>query len=424
MFDNSLHSRLLLLAGLACLAAAPAAAQTTTVPALTVTQLTPSNDDEGSFGPPIGFGAAVGISGTTAVVGIPLYDLLDASGNAAAEEGRVAVFTQGSDGTWTRTASVIPADRQSNESLFGDSLALANNILIVGSSLATRIFVNEGGTWTQTATLPQTPAPVAFNGETYPNIAFDGHYFAFVANAPTSSGGSGSNAPAYLLYVYSVGASGQPQLIGTLSPSNLAPGGIALVNGILAVKGLDSSGNGSVYVYSENSSTPTVPQVLSSGESTPDSTFGDSIAIWNQTILVGAPGADGQPNDNTGGYFSGAAYVFALGSNGWVQTQKIVPNNSASFATAVALSQAGALISAPYSDDNFADILGNTQIYVWQGNQLVFAQNMPGYPPPTGTSMALSSNAAIIGTFQDAAQYGFYEYADIITVTPGSSASP
>ena len=422
MFDNSLHSKLLLLAGLACLAINIAGAQTSTVPALTVTQLTPTNDDEGSFGPPIGFGAVVGISGRTAVVGIPLYFLPDPTETFALEEGRVGVYTQGSDGTWTRTASVIPADRQPNEYEFGGALALENNILIVGSVAAVRIFVNEGGTWTQTATLPEAVAPLVPHGETYSNIAFDGHYFAFVGNAPTSAGGSGSTAPAYLLYIYSVDARGQPKLLDTLSPSNLAPGGMALANGILAVKGLDSSGNGLVYVYSANSATPTVPQVLSSGEPTPDSTFGASIAIWNRRILVGAPGAYGQPNDNSGGYFSGAAFVFAPRAHGWVQTQKIVPNNSAAFGTAVVVTRAGALISAPYSDDNYADILGNTQIYAWQGDQLVFAQNMPGNIP--GTSMALSFDAAIIGTDVDVSQYGYYEFADIVTVAPGGSKSP
>jgi len=423
MLANSLHSKLLLLAGLALLATSLAGAQTPTLPALAITSLTPSNDDEGSFGPPIGFGAAVGISGTTAVVGIPLYFLPDPTETFALEEGRVGVFTQDSAGTWTRTASVIPADRQPNEDEFGGTVALANNILVVGSSAAVRIFVNENGTWTQTATLPQAVSPVAFNGAQFPNVAFDGHYLVFVANAPVSSGGSGgsgSTAPAFLLYVYSVAASGQPTLLSTLSQSNLAPGGIALGNGILAVKGLDSSGNGLVYVYSINSATPTVPQVLSSGEPTPDSSFGTSIAIWNQTILVGAPQAYGMSYYNYSVYYSGAAFVFTPGANGWVQTQKIVPNNSAAFGTAVVLNEAGAVISAPYTDDNFADILGSSQIYVWQGNQLVFAQNL-NLP---STSMASSGAEAISGTNIDIADYGFYEFADIITVAPGGGTSP
>jgi hypothetical protein len=285
-----------------------------------------------------------------------------------------------------------------------------------------RVFVNKGGTWTQTARLPQAVTPANFNSVASPDIAFDGHYFAFVADAPTSTGGSGSNAPTFLVYVYSVSASGQPELLGTLSPPNVT-GGIALSNGILAVRAVDSSGNGLVYVYSANSATPTVPQVLRSSEPTPDSSFGSSISIWNQTILVGAPGAYEQPNDNTGGGFSGAAYVFTQGAHGWVQAQKIVPNNSAGFGTAVIVNQAGALISAPYTDDNYADILGGTQIYVWQGNQLVFAENLPGGRPPTGTSMALSGNEAISGTWQDT-RYGFYEYADIITVAPGGGTTP
>jgi len=421
MFDNSLRSKWLVLTGLALLAINPAGAQIPTG-ALTVTELDPSDDDEGSFGPPTGFGYSVGISGTTAVVGVPLYDLTDPTESFALEEGKVAVFTQGSDGTWTRTASVIPADRQTNENGFGEAVALQNNILIVESSFAIRVFVNKGGTWTQTARLPQAVTPANFNSVASPDIAFDGQYFAFVAEAPTSAGGSGSTAPVFWVYVYSVSASGQPELLGTLSPPNLT-GGIAMSNAILAVHAVDSSGNGLVYVYSANSATPTVPQVLRSSEPTPDSTFGSSISIWNQTILVGAPGAYGQPNDNTGGYFSGAAYVFTQCAHGWVQTQKIVPNNSAGFGTAVGVNQAGALISAPYSDDNFGIILGETLIYVWQDNQLVLAGNMSVGRPPTGTSIALSDTAAILGTWQDT-RYGFYEYADIVTVTPGGSTSP
>jgi FG-GAP repeat len=412
MFDKSLRSKLLHLTGLALLAINAAGAQTPTLPPLTVFELDPSADDWGSFGPPTGFGTTVGISGTTAVVGVPLYALDDPTESFALELGRVAVYTQGSDGTWTRTASVIPTDRQPNESGFGETLALQNNTLIVGSSAAVRIFVSEGGTWTQTATLPLANGPVA--------LTFDGHYLAFEASAPTGSGGS---VPALLLYAYSIGAGGRPTFLGTLSPSNLDGGGIALVNGILAVHGVDSSGNGLVYVYSETSATPTVPQVLSSGEPTPDSSFGGSIAIWNHTMLVGAPGAYVQANDNTGGSFSGAAYVFTQGAHGWVQTQQIVPNNSGGFGTAVAVNQAGALISAPYSDDRYATILGETLIYIWQGNQLVLAESLSEGRAPTGTAIALSNNAAIIGTWQDT-RYGFYEYADIVTLAPGGSTSP
>jgi hypothetical protein len=421
MFDKSLRSKLLLLTGLALLAINAAGAQTPTMPALTITELDPSDDDQGSFGPPTGFGYSVGISGTTAVVGVPLYLLDDPTESFVLEEGEVAVYTQGADGTWTRTASVTPADRQPNEEEFGEAVALQNNILIVKSSFAIRIFVNKGGTWTQIARLPQAVTPANFNSVASPDIAFDGHYFAFVADAPMSTGGSGSNAPTSLIYVYSVSASGQPELLGTLlSPPNLT-GGIALANGILAVHGVDSSGNGLVYVYSENSATPTVPQVLSSSEPTPDSSFGSSIAIWNQTILVGAPGAYVQPNDNTGDFFSGAAYVFTQGAHGWEQTQKIVPNNSSGFGTAVVVNQGGALISAPFGDD--VTTLGGTEVYVWQGNQLVFADSLFEGRPPTGTSIALSDTAAIIGTWQET-RFSFVEYADIVTLAPGGGTSP
>ncbi len=105
-----------------------------------------------------------------------------------------------------------------------------------------------------------------------------------------------------------------------------------------------------------------------------------------------------------------------------VRTQKIVPNDSVQFGTAVVVNQAGALISAPYSSRYFANILGNTQAYVWKGNQLVYAGDMPGNL--TGTSIASSNNAAIIATDQFFSQYGSYECVDIVTVTPGGTTSP
>src|SRR5437868_4841944 len=108
MCNDLLHSKWLLLAGLTLLATNIAVAQTPALPALTASELTGSPDDWGSFGPPTGFGAAVGISGATAVVGVPFYSLLDATNTYAIEEGRVAVFTQDPGGAWTRTASLIP----------------------------------------------------------------------------------------------------------------------------------------------------------------------------------------------------------------------------------------------------------------------------------------------------------------------------
>jgi hypothetical protein len=44
-------------------------------------------------------------------------------------------------------------------------------------------------------------------------------------------------------------------------------------------------------------------------------------------------------------------------------------------------------------------------------------------PDTTGTSIALSDTAAIIGTWQDT-RYGFYEYANIVTLAPGGGTSP
>lgn len=52
--------------------------------------------------------------------------------------------------------------------------------------------------------------------------------------------------------------------------------------------------------------------------------FGESLALSSKTLLVGA----GQANTASGGYNSGAAYVFAATEQGWELEEKIVPGNA------------------------------------------------------------------------------------------------
>ena len=45
--------------------------------------------------------------------------------------------------------------------------------------------------------------------------------------------------------------------------------------------------------------------------------FGSSVAIYDQTIIIGSHG------DNEGGFLSGAAYVFDRNNDGWQQSAKV-----------------------------------------------------------------------------------------------------
>jgi len=405
MRNRSVKQISIVLAAVAGLVAPVVQAQTT-ASSLVTTGLTASANDIQYSNPPIFFGAAVAIDGPIAMVGIPGYYALDAQGNVSTR-GRVAVYTSSTaGGAWTRTASIQANDLAPGEDFFGNTLALQNGQLIVGSASLIRVFTDNKGVWTQTDTINTAGAP---------NFAFDGHYLITSTNATT-----GVPAGEYPLAIYNINASGQTQFLGNFSQKGSPAVPFALADGILALQGALSDGTPIVYVYSSQSATPTVPQVLTASDLTSGSGFGASVAVWNGHVLVGAPGEDQTISPPSYNVNAGAVYVFTASDGKWTQTQKVAPQGVNGFGTEIAVNEYGAMISAPYSPDNFATITGETQAYVWNNGQLVLGYTFAG---AAGDSLAVSGTEAIIGTQQQAAQYGDLEYAEIVTLAPGTSTS-
>jgi FG-GAP repeat len=407
MKNDSARKLTLLLAAVAALTTAVAPAQTTPPPVVETT-LTSSPDDTKFKAPPVGFGTSVGIDGPTAAVGIDLYLTTDAQGVALPPFGRVGIYSRSTDGSiWTRTASIAPNDPLLQEVRFGIALTLKGQNLVVGSNLAVRIFSNSGGSWKQTATIAT---------QTDPSFAFDGRYLVINQFAPA---GSPSQTE---LSVYSVDANGTPSFVSNLPlPDGAITSGVALANGIVAVPAFvnrtaQSAGTPAVYVYSSQSTTPTVPQVLTG---VANSEFGASIAIFNQTIVIGAPGEDPEDDLQALTFTSGAAHVYSMINGQWVHTQKVERNGLLnSFGTAVAANEFGALISAPFTPDNYVTVLGETDGYVWRNGQLVLVKRFTAEP---GNTAAVSGSEAILGTNLGAGQYGIYEFATILTPASGST---
>lgn len=390
----------------------------------------PSADDELYQPFPLEFGASVGIDGPTAMVGIPGYFAEDAQGNFdPTKRGRVGVFTRSADGsTWTRTGTLAADDLSSNEGSFGAALALKGSHVAVASEGALRIFTQTGTSWTQTATiLAQAGSPSDYEPPVImPVVAFDGRYLVVEVQTRVTL-----NITLCSLNVYSVDAAGTAQFLGSVTPpigagDQAIISSVALENGTLVVGGgffdlVANVGHPGVWVYSSVATQPLVPQFLQPADVTPNSQFGFSVAIWNQTILVGAPNEDVDIDPVSFNGSSGAVYMFARGPGGWTETQKIVPGNVGSFGTSVAFNQYGALLSAPSSTNNFATILGETDGYAWQGGQLVYQFSLPFQ---TGNSLAISGTEGIIGTSVDADQYGEYDYGSILTLKPATAATP
>lgn len=149
-------------------------------------------------------------------------------------------------------------------------------------------------------------------------------------------------------------------------------GEVVAVDGDVAVvgapghnsRGLDG---GAVYVYRYQGGSGWVEEAQLIGEDTKaGDTFGASVAVSGQRMLVGAPGADPVQSG------AGAAYVFAQDRQGrWTQEAKLVADDGAlrdGLGAAVALDGLFAVVGAP-GEDTGGSGAGAAYVYFFSGPQ-------------------------------------------------------
>jgi len=162
--------------------------------------------------------------------------------------------------------------------------------------------------------------------------------------------------------------------------------------------------SGSVYVYTRTGSTWSQQAKITAEDGSEGDLFGISIAISGDTILVGA-----DLNEEKG-FNAGAAYVFTRSENTWTQQAKLTANDGAEgdiFGVRVALEGNAALISARRDDDDMMGVdSGSAYIFTRVGN--TWSQQVKLKAPDGakddrfGRSVALSGDNALIGAmFQD-----------------------
>jgi hypothetical protein len=359
-----------------------------------------------SFGPPLGFGAAVAIEGNTAFVGAPFYEPttgpLDAQGNPTTS-GLVEIYASDATGTtWTRTGSLQPVVPTLG-SFFGVTLAVSGDHLAVGGHIQIQLYEKRHGQWTPAETIPASPAAMVLVGNTL---------------VYSASG----------VYVYEIGHGSKPRLIQTLEPLPSDTGRygseIALKDNLLVVGSPGGSTPGQAYVYSREGFGWHLEQTLQSPTGAANSDFGSGVAISNHSIIVGAPGED----NNFDGFFTtegGEAYVFRKSHGVWAETQEFRPTNEVGgiegfngFGALIVANGGRVALSAPYTDDVFDAFFGPTYIYRWEGDTLVY----DGTDSATANALAVSHNHIVIGTNYDG-RYGFSEGAEVLTYPTKSAAS-
>jgi len=284
------------------------------------------------------FGNAVAISGATAAVGAPMDHQ-----PGALRSGSVYLYQRDSDNNWAHGQTLgSPLPHQAWEA-FGISVALDGNILVVGAldrdqggatdAGAAFVYERSGSVFTLINTL-SAPLP-AMSDKFGSKVEVIGNTIAVSAVRRDSRTAEDTGT----VFIYERGRGGNFSLSQTIVANDAAEDdifgtGIALFennNGsrrlVVGAEGADISGNnnaGAAYVFDAPVNglfSQTTKLIATDGVA--NDIFGTDVAIWNNTILVGASGVDALESG------SGAAYVFQLSAGSWLEEDKLTLGSNA-----------------------------------------------------------------------------------------------
>ena len=300
-------------------------------------RLQPTDEDqapEPRAGP--SFGAAVAISGTTVLVGMPTHnDRL----------GRVGVYVRKEEG-WVRQATISNPEPQRRES-FGRDLDLSVRVAVVDAHSRAYLFRKPDTQWKLIGAFGRSD-PLTTLGS---RVAYDNGFMARSIQAfRTNEDGSQEEVPG-VVRVYQQ-RDREIVRVATLRASDAAPAdgfgaSLALHRDVLVV---GAPGLGAAYVFVRDGQRWVQRQKLVSSDGG-IGRFGTSVDIRNGTILVGAPEVD-VPGEERDPPISpeGKVYAFLLYRGSWFESQRLNDDGRffMHFGSNVALSRGLAAVVSPF----------------------------------------------------------------------------
>lgn len=306
-------------------------------------------------------GQDVSIYGDTAVVGTPFSD----ASQTVTDAGTVYVYTRDSGtGVWSAPLE-LTAPIRTKEDLYGFSVAISGNTLVVAAPFADESgFLNAGAVYVYTranATAPWT-APLRL----------------------TSSDISANDQ-----FGHSVALDGDTLVVGAVS-------GEAGV--------LDSGAAYVFYRVAGNWQQP--PQRLTATDAASGDFFGNAVAIAGDRLVIGAERADASPSLLD----SGAAYVFKRTANGWIEQSKLQPDavdrhRSDNFGASVTVSGATVVVGQPFLGVGVGSNKGSATIFVENGGTWAKSATLVASDGAAddyfGSDVAISDDRVVVGAYYD-----------------------
>ena len=258
-----------------------------------------------------GFGDSVAIEGDVVVIGAPAHNT---------GQGAVYVFSRSGD-AWSQTGKLTASDGLPGDAL-GTAVAIDGDVVVAGASgvdypLAVPPASNAGAVYTfattggaaRTETGRLNASDGMFNSHSLgASVAIAGNMI--VAGAPLGDGTGGANATGTAYAFTRTGANPRTEsreLIPTDSVALDSYGSAVAVAGDTIVVGApgDDGNRGSVYAFDRTPAAPSDPETakLTVSDGAINDSFGSSVAIAAGTIAAGAP-------LNGPVVLTGAAYTF------------------------------------------------------------------------------------------------------------------
>jgi hypothetical protein len=300
---------------------------------------------------------------------------------------------------WTNTATLTASDGQAVD-YFGSALAVDGNTLVVGAPAYTSspgaayVFTESNGVWTQVAEL--TPSD-GVNGLQFGiSVGISGNTVVVGADSALAVNKAAA-------YVFVKPATGWTNMTQTAKLTSSDPTGgdffgdsVAISNNTIAVGARwhdgDFSGQGAAYIFVKPATgwtNMTQTAELTASDAAQDDELGIAVAIQGSTVVAGAVLLD---NNTVQG--QGAAYVFEEPVGGWAneqQTAKLTATDPTIFASlgayvAISADEATIVAGAPQHNPGSGHGYGAAYIY---------SKPASGWQSATQSSELLAPNPAV-----------------------------
>lgn len=268
-------------------------------------------------------------------------------------------------------ASKINASDAAINNLFGDSVSVSGNVMIVGASLdddacisdqncnsgSAYVYRRVAGQWLEEDIL--TAADETAGDEFGTSVAISGN-FAIIGAPMNDDAGAGPN--------------------------------------------VDS---GSAYIFEYDGANWVQRAKLTASDDAAGDKFGMSVAIDGNVAVVGTPLDDDACVPPTTGCDSGSAYVYRYNGVNWNDETKLTAADDAEadeFGTSVAIDGDVILVGSRF-DNDVQDRAGSVYVYRFDGNNWTEETKLKPSDPQSnhgiGRSVSISGNAALVGAVND-----------------------